>query len=750
MESRNCIERKELYRRISFLVVMLFSFTLLFAKGGTQQGIAYLYDYKTKTKAPIANVQLTVAGASPTTSRADGTFTLVFSTYGMGDRIAFSKQPYYKGLKVFNKKVVDNWSIKKDRIVLIMCKYEEFELAKSNYYQLGMKAATEKYEHQIRQIKANHKLKEAEMRQQLQEAEENYLRAMELMSESSEEMARIDQSELDDEMRAILDLYERGEVEEAMTKLNALNLKEKFERVLDIKHENEKKVEQNKQDSITILNSIRSSIELYKNNNDFEKVGEYLKLLADRLRTAYDHFVYASFCKTQNLFLEANRYYDMALAQYRCMAAENPSEYEPYLAGILYNIAEMYCQIQRFDESKKMYKEALEIYHHLVDENPSYETGIAAALNGLGQLYVSTQRYTNAEEMYVKALELYRHYADKDSLEFDPYVAKSLVNLASLNKMIGQFDKSEAMYTEALEIYKRLSVSYPSFFDSSIGFILNSLATLYSETDRFIEAEKLFGEALEITRRLVAVNERAFNPELSRVLNNFALLYTSNHLLSNLDFSTESSRKNLQEYVIWLERREQRYSNAEKMFKEAIEINRSLATQNPTAFEPVMAPVLNNLAMLYYETGRNAEAEETYKEALNIIRHLVSLYPSVYEQRLSNTLYNLATFYSDTKKYADAERLYNEALAISRTLIASNPYAFEPYYTRSLVGLAGLYSQVKRKKDAEKLYNEALEFLHGIEENNPQLYQEKIRNIESSIKFLDDKYFDKIINEMKP
>ena len=104
MESRKCINSIELYRRFLFLVIIFFSVTMLFAKGGTQQGIAYLYDYKTKTKRPIAEVKLTVAGAKPTTSRADGTFTLVFDSYGMGDKIANSKDPYCHGLKVFNKK----------------------------------------------------------------------------------------------------------------------------------------------------------------------------------------------------------------------------------------------------------------------------------------------------------------------------------------------------------------------------------------------------------------------------------------------------------------------------------------------------------------------------------------------------------------------------------------------------------------------------------------------------------------------
>jgi hypothetical protein len=42
------------------LCIALLSATLLFSKPYAQQGIVYLYDYKTKTKKPVANVSLTV------------------------------------------------------------------------------------------------------------------------------------------------------------------------------------------------------------------------------------------------------------------------------------------------------------------------------------------------------------------------------------------------------------------------------------------------------------------------------------------------------------------------------------------------------------------------------------------------------------------------------------------------------------------------------------------------------------------
>lgn len=64
-------------KKILALCILLLFATLIIAKSYTQQGIAYLYDYKTKTKSPVANVSLTVAYAKrPAVSWADVFITI--------------------------------------------------------------------------------------------------------------------------------------------------------------------------------------------------------------------------------------------------------------------------------------------------------------------------------------------------------------------------------------------------------------------------------------------------------------------------------------------------------------------------------------------------------------------------------------------------------------------------------------------------------------------------------------------------
>jgi hypothetical protein len=136
------------------LILVLLSATLLFAKPYTQQGIAYLYDYKTKTKNPVANVSLTVAYANgPAISRADGTFTIEFQDFEAGKKLAFEKQPFSQGLMVLNKKEVDEWSTFEGRLTLIMCNKKDFDVCKQNYYDVGFQSVTKRYERKIAALK---------------------------------------------------------------------------------------------------------------------------------------------------------------------------------------------------------------------------------------------------------------------------------------------------------------------------------------------------------------------------------------------------------------------------------------------------------------------------------------------------------------------------------------------------------------------------------------------------------------------
>ena len=91
------------------------------------------------------------------------------------------------------------------------------------------------------------------------------------------------------------------------------------------------------------------------------------------------------------------------------LAKENPKAYEPDLADSYNNLANLYYENQRFEESVKMCKAAIEICERMVKENPkAYEPDLARSYNNLALLYKKIQRFDESEKMY-KAAKRYKN-----------------------------------------------------------------------------------------------------------------------------------------------------------------------------------------------------------------------------------------------------------------------------------------------------------------------------------------------------
>ena len=173
------------------------------------------------------------------------------------------------------------------------------------------------------------------------------------------------------------------------------------------------------------------------------------------------------------------------------------------------------------------------------------------------------------------------------------------------------------------------------------------------------------------------------------------------------------------------------------LYEEALAIYRTLAAQNPEAFESDVADTLNNLAVLHKNTRRLDLAEKEYNEALEIYRRLAQKNPEAFESDVASTLNNLALLHKNTQRLDLAEKEYIEALEIRRRLAQKNPEAFESDVADTLIGLALLHADTQRFDLAIKELKEALTIYNRMAQYT-DVEQEYIEAIESLIKELQE------------
>src|SRR5260370_18780154 len=86
-----------------------------------------------------------------------------------------------------------------------------------------------------------------------------------------------------------------------------------------------------------------------------------------------------------------------------------------------------------------------------------------------------------------------------------------------------------------------------------------------------------------------------------------------------------------------------------------------------------MATTLHNLGTLYHTTGESAKALETFKEALEIRRPLAKNNPRAYLPDLAITLASLGDLYLEIQNLNQAERALKKASGIFPEVTVDDP-----------------------------------------------------------------------------
>ena len=120
--------------------------------------------------------------------------------------------------------------------------------------------------------------------------------------------------------------------------------------------------------------------------------------------------------------------------------------------------------------------------------------------------------------------------------------------------------------------------------------------------------------------------------------------------------------------------------------KEAADICRKLAENNPQAFLPDLASSLNNLGNMLSNLGRREEALEAAKEAADSYRKLAEKNPQAFLPNLARSLGVYGNVLLGLERYDEAMEAFSEGLGLLGPFFIKHPQAFS--------GLAGVLKQL--------------------------------------------------------
>jgi len=138
--------------------------------------------------------------------------------------------------------------------------------------------------------------------------------------------------------------------------------------------------------------------------------------------------------------------------------------------------------------------------------------------------------------------------------------------------------------------------------------------------------------------------------------------------------------------------------------EEALEIRRKLAEKNP-AFKPMLAQTLNNLASLYKDLRIYDKSEEYFAKAESIYRELVEVNEN-YRVDLAVVLCNYASLFRVIKEHKKAEELYLEALSIFEELAKKNEF-YKSAIADVCMYLSGLYKDMGDFEKSKEFFERA-------------------------------------------
>jgi tetratricopeptide (TPR) repeat protein len=273
---------------------------------------------------------------------------------------------------------------------------------------------------------------------------------------------------------------------------------------------------------------------------------------------------------------------------------------KPRIENLL-GIAKGEILLKKFNEAEETYKDSIAKY-----------SGHWRSLEGLGTLFLTIGRFQEAEELFNQALQ---EQSNADTVYY---------NLGVSLERQGRMDESLVSYRTALQKNNSLKPARVALIRHSLDARNLSDAKRYLEEGILlypkdipilllqIELLQMYGyfdDALTLMERILLLDPSPSNQSLN------AILHIKNNnsgeginILENL-YKENDKDLDVQRGYVWALIKMKKYDDAESILLQ-------LLSENPED-----AISLNNLGVLYEETGKMNEAKEAFRKASLIIPH---------------------------------------------------------------------------------------------------------------------------------
>ena len=223
-------------------------------------------------------------------SNDDGTFTLVLNNLKMGSRLG-DVRVTKADMMIFNQHAVDEWTVRKEPLCLILCDADEYQKQKQKLIAIGESQINKKYDSKLAELKKQNEdkqLKIDEYYNKLDSLEKEYQNALKHMDEYADVFVRIDESEVDTLAQRAIELFHRGEIEESLRLLGQGNTLRKADGLIQSAEMLIRMADKAKKEYI---DAIKCQISVYKLREEWDKAKSLFKELADIIEDVDRHEV---------------------------------------------------------------------------------------------------------------------------------------------------------------------------------------------------------------------------------------------------------------------------------------------------------------------------------------------------------------------------------------------------------------------------------------------------------------------------